>query len=154
MGGERGGTRSGARLPPRLARMSRFPQRMLAWGVPMGPLRLLRTRGRRSGLLRTAPVAVLKLDGREWVVSPFGDTHWVHNVRADGRAEFVRGRRTRRVRLVEVGDDRVPVVLLAYRRRFGVVPFVRDAFEASPGDGAGAFAAEADRHPVFLVAPA
>ncbi|MCP2342663.1 nitroreductase family deazaflavin-dependent oxidoreductase [Actinomadura rupiterrae] len=141
------------RLPSRLVRMSRFPQRMLALGLPMGPLRLLRTRGRRSGLPRTAPVALLRLDGREWLVSPFGDTQWVRNVRADGRAEIVRGRRVRRVRLVEVDGGRKAGVLLAYRRRFGVVPFVRDAFAAVPGDGAAAFAAEADRHPVFLVEP-
>jgi deazaflavin-dependent oxidoreductase (nitroreductase family) len=133
-----------ADLPPRLARMSRGPLRMLTWGVPMGPLRLLRTTGRRSGLPRTAPVARLKYDGREWLVSPFGETHWVHNVRADGHAELGRGRRFRRVRLTEITDDREGPVLRAYHRKFRIVPFVRDTFNAAP-----------DLHrPVFLVEPA
>ncbi|MEO3824681.1 nitroreductase family deazaflavin-dependent oxidoreductase [Actinomadura sp. B10D3] len=132
-----------ADLPPRLARMSRVPARLLSRGVPMGPLRLLRTTGRRSGLLRTAPVALLKFDGREWLVSPFGDTHWVHNVRADGRAELGRGRRFRRVRLTEVTGGREQAVLDAYRRKFRIVPFVRDTFDARP---------DAPR-PVFLIDP-
>lgn len=128
-------------LPPKLARMSRGPLRLLGWGVPMGPLVLLRTRGRRTGLPRTAPVALLKFEGRQWLVSPFGDTHWVRNVRADGRARLGRGRRLRPVRLTEVDDDRAPRVLRAYRRKFRIVPFVRDAFEAR------------EHHPVFLVDP-
>jgi deazaflavin-dependent oxidoreductase (nitroreductase family) len=130
-------------LPPRLVRMSRVPTRLLSLGVPMGPLRLLRTTGRRSGLPRTAPVALLKFDGREWLVSPFGETHWVHNVRADGRAELGRGRRFRRVRLTEVTDGREQAVLKAYRRKFNIVPFVRDTFTAHP-----------DAHrPVFQIDP-
>ena len=138
-------------LPPRLARMSRGPQRLLTWGVPMGPLVLLRSRGRRSGQERVAPVALLRLDGEEWLVSPFGDTAWVHNVRADAHAGLGRGRRTRPVRLIEIDDARKPAILLAYRRRFRVVPFVRTAFTAAPADGIDAFSREAGRHPVFLV---
>ncbi|MFB4300821.1 nitroreductase family deazaflavin-dependent oxidoreductase [Actinomadura sp. NTSP31] len=130
-----------AELPPKLARMSRGPLRLLGWGVPMGPLRLLRTRGRRTGLPRTAPVALLKYDGRQWLVSPFGDTHWVGNVRADGRAALGRGRRLRPVRLTEIDDDRAPRVLRAYRHKFRIVPFVRDAFTTG------------EHHPVFLVEP-
>jgi deazaflavin-dependent oxidoreductase (nitroreductase family) len=140
-----------ADLPPRLARMSRVPYRLLTWGVPMGPLALLRTRGRRSGLLRTAPVALLRQDDQEWLISPFGETHWVHNVRADGHAELGRGRRLRQVRLTEIDDDRKPGLLLAYRRKFGVVPFVRYAFQATPQDGLAAFQQEAGRHPIFLI---
>lgn len=131
-----------AALPPRLTRMNRVPYRLLTWGLPMGPLTLLRTRGRRSGLRRTTPVALLDADGRQWLVSPFGDTHWVHNARADGEAEIGRGRRFRRVRLTEITDDRRPGVLRAYRHRFRIVPFVRDAFAAAPASG---------HHPVFLV---
>ncbi|TDD84288.1 nitroreductase family deazaflavin-dependent oxidoreductase [Actinomadura darangshiensis] len=137
-----------AELPPRLTRMSRGPSRMLGWGVPMGPLRLLRTRGRRSGLPRTTPVAVLKLDGRQWLVSPFGETHWAHNVRADGRAEIGRGRRMRRVRLTEIDDDRKQRIITAYRRKFGIVPFVRTAFTTASGEPA---APGADDRPVFLI---
>lgn len=142
-----------AGLPPRLARISRIPQRLLTWGVPIGLLTLLRTHGRRTGLRRAVPVAVLRHDSREWLVSPFGDTHWVHNARDDDRAELGRGHRFRQVRLVEVNDVRKPELLRRYRRRFGFVPFVRRAFHANPGDGPQAFQREAHRHPVFLIEP-
>lgn len=140
-------------LPPRVALVSRIPQRLLTWGLPLGRLTLLRTRGRRSGKPRTLPVATVHQDGLDWLVSPFGDTHWVHNIRADNRAELGRGRRFRRVRLIEVTDARKPAVLWRYRRTFGPVPFVRRAFDATPGQGPQAFQAEADRHPTFIIQP-
>lgn len=140
-------------LPPQLAKMSRVPHRLLDLGVPMGPLKLLRTRGRRSGRTRTIPVVTFRRDGVEWLVSPFGDTGWVLNARADGHAEIGRGRRFRRVRLVEVDDDRKPEVLWRYRRRFGIVPFVRHAFSATPRQGPAAFHQEAAGHPVFVAQP-
>jgi deazaflavin-dependent oxidoreductase (nitroreductase family) len=140
--------------PTGLARVSRIPHQLLTWGVPMGPLMLLQTRGRRSGLPRAIPVVVLRHGSEEWLVCPFGATQWVHNVRANGVAELGRGRRSRTVRLVEIHDDRKPDVLHSYRRTFGFVPFVRRAFTAAPGDGPSAFQPEADRHPVFLVQPA
>jgi deazaflavin-dependent oxidoreductase (nitroreductase family) len=140
-------------LPPQLAKMSRVPHRLLDRGVWMGPLTLLRTRGRRSGKTRTIPVVTFRHDGVEWVVSPFGDTGWVANARADGHAEIGRGRRFRRVRLVEVDDARKPEVLWRYRRRFGIVPFVRHAFGATPRQGPAAFQQEADSHPVFVAQP-
>lgn len=140
-----------APLPAGLTRASRIPHRLLSWGVPMGPLALLRTRGRRSNLPRTVPVVTLRHDSQDWLVSPFGVTQWVRNIRADGRAELGRGRRWHTVMLIEISDDDKPEVLHRYRSGFGFVPFVRRAFDAAPGDGPHAFRAEADRYPVFLV---
>lgn len=140
-------------LSPRMIRLSRIPHLLLTRGIPMGPLALLRTRGRYSGLPRTVPVATLRHDGHHWLVSPFGDTHWVRNIRADARAELGRGRRLRPVRLIEVDDDRKPEILRAYRRVFGLVPFVRDAFDACADDRTQSFAIEAHRHPAFLIQP-
>lgn len=117
----------------------------------MGPLLLLRTRGRRTGLRRELPVAVLRFRGEEWLVSPFGETAWVRNARADGRAELGRGRRFRTVQLTEVDDPRKSEVLVAYRRMFRVVPFVRSAFSATSAKDRAGIAAEADLHPVFHV---
>jgi deazaflavin-dependent oxidoreductase (nitroreductase family) len=141
-------------LPPQIAKMSRVPHRLLDLGVPMGPLKLLRTRGRRSGKPRTIPVVTFRHDGVEWLVSPFGDTAWVHNARADGHAEIGRGRRFRQVRLIEIDDARKPEVLWRYRRWFGIVPFVRHAFRATPRQGPAAFQQEAGGHPVFVAQPA
>src|SRR5262245_28954570 len=100
-----------ASLPPQLQKMSRVPHRLLRLGFPMGPLKLLRTTGRRTGKTHEIPVVTFRHDGTEWLVSPFGDTAWVHNARADGHAELGRGRRLRQVRLAEVDDDRKPEIL-------------------------------------------
>lgn len=138
-----------APLPAGVADAARVPTALLERGVPLGPLWLLETRGRRSGRTRTVPVALVRHLGDRWLVSPFGPVAWVHNVRADPRASLRRGRRRRQVRLEEVTDARAPAVLRRYRRTFRAVPFVREAFDASPSDPVTAFAAEADRHPVF-----
>lgn len=140
-------------LPAGLTGVSRVPHTLLSWGMPMGPLVLLRTRGRRSGLPRTVPVVTLRHDNLDWLVSPFGVTEWVRNIRSNGRTELGRAHRWRPVTLVELDDDDKPAILHCYRRRFGFVPFVRRAFDATPSDGPGAFRTEAHRHPVFLVQP-
>ncbi|MFI7128889.1 nitroreductase family deazaflavin-dependent oxidoreductase [Nonomuraea sp. NPDC050153] len=137
-----------------MIRLSRIPHLLLTWGIPMGPLVLLRTHGRHSGLPRTVPIATLRHDGHHWLVSPFGDTHWVHNIRADAQAELGRGHRFRPVRLIEVADNRKPEILRAYRRAYGLVPFVRDAFDADADDRPQVYTIEAHRHPAFLIQPA
>ncbi len=54
---------------------------------------LITIRGRKSGLPRTTPLAIIEVSGRRWVWSPWGDVHWVRNLRAAGGATItVRGR--------------------------------------------------------------
>ena len=62
-------------------------------GLPMGPNVLMTVRGRTSGQLRTAPVAVSEIDGRRYVIGAYGDVHWVRNLRAAGEAMLqIKGR--------------------------------------------------------------
>src|SRR5690349_14409659 len=69
-------------------------KRLLAAGVPLGPNGLITVRGRKSGLPRTTPVAIIEVSGRRWVWAPFGEVQWVRNLRAAGRATItVRGRK-------------------------------------------------------------
>jgi deazaflavin-dependent oxidoreductase (nitroreductase family) len=69
-------------------------RRVLATGVPLGFNGLITIRGRKSGLPRTTPVAIVVVSGRRWVWSPWGEVHWVRNLRAAGRATItVRGRK-------------------------------------------------------------
>jgi deazaflavin-dependent oxidoreductase (nitroreductase family) len=69
-------------------------RRVLATGVPLGYNGLLTIRGRKSGLPRTTPLAIIEVSGRRWVWSPWGEVHWVRNLRAAGRATItVRGRK-------------------------------------------------------------
>ena len=68
-------------------------RRLLRVGVPMGPNALITVRGRRSGELRSAGVALLEFHGRRWVISAYGETNWVRNLRAAKAATLtVRGR--------------------------------------------------------------
>ena len=66
---------------------------LIGAGVPLGPNGLLTIRGRKSGEPRTTPVAIIQLDGRRWIWAPWGEVHWVRNLRAAGRATItVRGK--------------------------------------------------------------
>jgi deazaflavin-dependent oxidoreductase (nitroreductase family) len=67
---------------------------LLAAGIPVGPNRLVTIPGRKSGLPRTAAVAIIQVSGRRWVWAPWGEVHWVRNLRTAGRATVtVRGRK-------------------------------------------------------------
>ncbi|WP_199199181.1 nitroreductase family deazaflavin-dependent oxidoreductase [Amycolatopsis sp. CA-128772] len=124
---------------------------LLARGIPAagGTGFLLTTRGRKSGADRTTPVNVIEVDGDRWLVSPYGQVGWVHNLRADATARLWRGRR-RETWEVEAADAATAgPVLRAYVRK---LPVTAPFFDAKPGDPAEAFAAEADRHPVFRLA--
>lgn len=80
--------------PPRAVRLfDPVARRLLRVGVPMGPNALLTVRGRRSGAPRSASVALIEIGGRRWVVSAYGETNWVRNLRSSGEAVLtVRGR--------------------------------------------------------------
>ncbi|HYH10836.1 MAG TPA: nitroreductase family deazaflavin-dependent oxidoreductase, partial [Thermomicrobiales bacterium] len=59
-------------------------------------------RGRKSGLARTTPVAIIEASGRRWVWAPWGDVQWVRNLRAAGRATITVRRRKMDVRATEL----------------------------------------------------
>lgn len=75
---------------------------LLGLGLPLGYNRLVTIRGRKTGLPRTAALAVLEIGGRQWVWAPWGEVNWVRNLRAAGYATIaVRGRQER-VRATEL----------------------------------------------------
>jgi deazaflavin-dependent oxidoreductase (nitroreductase family) len=80
-------------------------KRLLGAGVAMGPNALITTRGRKSGLPRTTPVALVELEGRRWIQSPFGDVNWVQNLRASGEATLAFRKREESVTAIELGTD-------------------------------------------------
>jgi deazaflavin-dependent oxidoreductase (nitroreductase family) len=81
---------------------SRILKAMIAAGIPLGFNRLVTIRGRKSGLPRTAPLAVIQIDGRRWVWAPWGDVQWVQNLSAAGRATIAERHRTVDVRATEL----------------------------------------------------
>lgn len=89
----RSGATPSARVPQRVRLFSAILNLLMVAGVPMGPNRLVTIRGRKSGLPRTAPLAVIEVGGRRWVWAPWGEVQWVRNLRAAGAATIaVRGR--------------------------------------------------------------
>lgn len=81
------------RAPRLVALLSPILEFLLAAGVPILANKLVTIRGRKSGVPRTTPLAIIEVGGRRWVWSPWGEVHWVRNLRAAGRATIsVRGR--------------------------------------------------------------
>ncbi len=92
-----------ARVPRSVSIFSPILKFLLVLGVPLGYNRLVTIRGRKSGLPRTAAIAVLEASGRRWVWAPWGEVHWVLNLRAAGVATIaVRGKKEE-VRATELG---------------------------------------------------
>jgi deazaflavin-dependent oxidoreductase (nitroreductase family) len=75
---------------------------LLAMGVPLGANGLITVRGRTSGLPRTTPVAIIAVSGRRWIWAPWGEVHWVQNLRAAGRATITVRRRKEEVSATEL----------------------------------------------------
>lgn len=140
-----------AGIPSALLKTSRFVDGLLGLGLPMGPLRILETTGRTSGLTRTAPVVLTAYQGNSWLVSPFGDTDWVKNVRANPNAHLVHRRQRRPIQLIEVDHHAAAPVLRAFLRSYRRVPFVPPAFSADVNSDLSQFLAEAHLHPVFRI---
>ena len=102
-------------------------------------------------MLRTLPVAVARSGGRRYLVSVYGETGWVANIRASREGTLRRGRRTEAIHVTEITDESRAAVAMQLRKTLWFVPFVRGAFTATPRDGVKAFQAEAWLHPVFAI---
>jgi len=119
-------------------------------GVSVWGSRVLRVRGRQSGLWRSNPVNVLTVDDERYLVAPRGETEWVRNFRAARQGELVVGRHVEQFRAEELGDDDKVDVLRAYLRRwkFEVGRFFDGVSADSPDAELRRIAPE---HPVFRI---
>jgi hypothetical protein len=89
-------TARATRVPKSVPFFNPVARLLLVAGVPMGPNALVTVHGRRSGMPRTTPLTIVAAKGRRWLLAPFGETDWVRNLRAAGRATIRLRRRTER----------------------------------------------------------
>jgi deazaflavin-dependent oxidoreductase (nitroreductase family) len=78
---------------------------LLKAGVPLGFNGLITIRGRKTGVLRTNPIAIIRVDGRRWVWAPWAGSQWVGNLRAAGRATITERRQKIEVVATELDPD-------------------------------------------------
>jgi deazaflavin-dependent oxidoreductase (nitroreductase family) len=91
-----------ARAPRWVTIFGRIARFLLAAKVPLGFNGLITVPGRKTGVPRTTPVAIIADgSGRRWVWAPWGDVQWVRNLRAAGRATITVRGRTEEVTAVE-----------------------------------------------------
>ena len=143
--------------PPRwLKPMNKVLMLMLRLGLPISRVErpmVLTVPGRKSGKPRSTPVTPMDVDGKRYVVNGYPGADWVNNVRAAGEVTLARGRRTERVRMVELPPDEARPVLRAFP---AAVPAGADLMkrvgllsDGTPDEAEGL----AGRCPVFRIDP-
>ena len=122
---------------------------LLRAGMKPGNMALLTVRGRKSGLPRTTPVALIEHDGQRWLIAAFGEVDWVRNLRAAGEASLKRGRRPQHILVKELSAEEAAPIL---KKSLAEAPgFLLKNFDATPESPLKDFEREALNHPVFLV---
>jgi deazaflavin-dependent oxidoreductase (nitroreductase family) len=120
-------------------------------GVSIWGGRVLEVRGRKTGDVRRTPVNLLRYDGREYLVSPRGDSQWARNVRADGgKLVLVLGRKRDQRVAAELADSEKAPILRAYLKKWKMeVGVFFDGVSASSSDEE--LQRIAPNHPVFVL---
>jgi len=118
-------------------------------GLGIGPahIHLLEVRGRKSGRLYRTPVDLLKLNGKQYLVAPRGQTQWVRNAEAAGEIILKRGSTRQQFRLRAIPDAEKPPILKAYLDSFKSE--VQRYFAIAAGSPLDAFVNLASNYPAF-----
>ncbi len=108
---------------------------------------LLQVRGRKTGKLYAAPIDLLELEGKKYLVCPRGRSQWVRNAEASGSITLKKGFSRREYRVVEIADEAKSALLKAYLDSFKTT--VQRYFTVPAGSPSEAFASIASQYPVF-----
>jgi deazaflavin-dependent oxidoreductase (nitroreductase family) len=121
-------------------------------GVSFGPV-VLTVPGRKSGKPRSTPVTPMTVNGNEYIIGGLPGSDWTANVRAAGEATMHRGRRTQRVRIVEMSAEEARPLLREFPVKVPTgVGFIKNAGLVT-GPNPDEFEALAGRCPVFRLDP-
>lgn len=101
--------------PPRwLKPMNKVMMAIQSVGIPTGPAMVLTVPGRRSGQPRSTPMTPFQLAGQLYTVAGYPGADWPRNARAAGEGTLSRGRKSRRVKIVELSAEQARPVLRAF----------------------------------------
>jgi deazaflavin-dependent oxidoreductase (nitroreductase family) len=135
---------SSQRLPQWLKPVNKLLIALHRLGIPTGEPVVLTVPGRKSGQPRSTPITPFELRDQLYGVPGFPGSDWVRNARASGTGTLTRGRKSRRVRIVELNAEETRPVLRVYPEKVPVgVAFAKrsglvkkgtpDEFEALAG---------------------
>jgi deazaflavin-dependent oxidoreductase (nitroreductase family) len=110
--------------------------------VRIGVVSVIVVPGRRTGTPRQVTLAPLEVDGTRYLLSTYGVTDWVRNLRAAGRGELRRKGRTEAFTAIEVDGQERDRVIAAFHARGPKL--LNQDFDQLPG---------AADHPAFRVEP-
>jgi deazaflavin-dependent oxidoreductase (nitroreductase family) len=127
--------------------VNRLYGRLTSLGFGPSDSYLLRTRGRKSGVLHSTPVNVLRYNGRIYLIGTRGHTQWSRNVMASGTLTLKRGRTSIAFLTKVLPDEEKAEILKAYLVRFNWM--VSRFFPVPATSPATCFAAIASHYPVF-----
>jgi len=131
--------------PPRwLKPMNKLMMALQKIGLPTGPAYVLTVRGRKSGKPRSTPMTPFDYRGALYTVAGYPGSDWAINARAAGVGTLSRGRRSRRVAIVELDAEQARPILrafpgsvpvgVAFAKRSGLIAQgTPDEFEALAG---------------------
>jgi deazaflavin-dependent oxidoreductase (nitroreductase family) len=140
--------------PPRwLKQMNRVVRAVQWFGIPTGPAMVLTVPGRKSGKPRSTPMTPFDHDGQLYTVAGYAGADWAANARAAGEGTLSHRRRSRSVRIVELGPQEAGPVLRSFAEKVPVgVGFAKRAglvVDGTPDE----FEALAGQLPVFRFDP-
>jgi deazaflavin-dependent oxidoreductase (nitroreductase family) len=146
-----------SRAPRVVTAFNPLMRRLMSAGMPAGPNVLLTVTGRRTGLARTFPVALMEVGDRMFVQSPYGEVDWVRNLRVAGRATLTRHHRQTPVATVELTPQAGGPVLrqapTPYRRNLLVARFARLFVPLAADASLEDHIRHVEGHPMFELVP-
>jgi deazaflavin-dependent oxidoreductase (nitroreductase family) len=124
--------------------MNRVVRVMQSLGIPTGPAMILTVPGRKTGKPRSTPMTPFTYRGDLYTVTGYPGADWAANARAAGEGTLTRGRKSRRVKIVELGAQESRPVLrefpvqvpvgVGFAKRSGLVrDGTADEFESLAG---------------------
>ncbi len=93
-------------------------------------LRILRVRGRKSGNMYELPVRIATMEDQRYLMSMLGESTWVHNLRAAGRAQLLAGQAVEQIHVDEIGGKEKAAFLLWYCQHPAYIQRARYGFKA------------------------